>query len=448
MAQQTRPARGMRDFLPDDVRRRDYVIGVIEEVYRRYGFEPLETPALENIETLTGKYGEEGNKLIFKVLRRGEHESSGETDLALRYDLTVPLARVVAEHRGKLPKFFKRYQIQPVWRADRPARGRFREFYQCDVDAIGSRSPLVEVEMLSAVSEVLQRLGFSDFTIQLNHRDLLTALLNGAGVDASLHATALVAIDKLDKIGHDGVRDEMVSRGVARESAETTLSAFEDVGAFDALVTRERHGAAAHRNVVEIMRLAESTAARGHVTLTPRLARGLSYYTGAIMEVAVPDLAGSLGGGGRYDGLIGMFSGEPIPACGFSLGLERILVVMTERNMFPPQLVNTSADVMVTLFEGEPIEEALKLAADLRSAGLRVDVYPEADKLGKQFKYAASRGVKFVTIEGGDERARGVVTVKNMTTGDQQIVERLAVADVLKADVGPGRYARANDNEH
>src|SRR5918999_941844 len=173
----TRPARGMRDFLPEDVRRREYVIGVIEDVYRRYGFEPLETPALENIETLTGKYGEEGNRLIFKVLRRGEHEGSGETDLALRYDLTVPLARVVAEHRGRLPRFFKRYQIQPVWRADRPARGRFREFYQCDVDAIGSTSPVVEVEILAAVSEVLRTLGFDDFTIQLNHRELLTAML-------------------------------------------------------------------------------------------------------------------------------------------------------------------------------------------------------------------------------------------------------------------------------
>jgi histidyl-tRNA synthetase len=421
----------MRDFLPEDVRRRDFVIGVVKDVYRRYGFEPLETPALENIETLTGKYGEEGNKLIFKVLRRGEHESSGETDLALRYDLTVPLARVVAEHRGKLPKFFKRYQIQPVWRADRPARGRFREFYQCDVDAIGSTSPVVEVEMLSAVSEVLQRLGFTDFTIQLNHRELLTALLNGAGVNAELHGTALVAIDKLDKIGRDGVRDDMVARGVSQESAETALSAFEDIDAFHALVTRDERGAAAHANVAEIMRLAEATGARGHVALTPRLARGLSYYTGAIMEVAVPDLAGSLGGGGRYDGLIGMFSGEQIPACGFSLGLERILVVMTERNMFPAELVTAAADVMVTVFEGAPVEDALTLAADLRNAGLRVDVYPEADKLGKQFKYAASRGVKFVTIEGGDERARGVVTVKNMTTGEQEVVERVRVADLL-----------------
>src|SRR5215204_4252849 len=244
MRQLTGPARGMRDFLPDDVRRRQYVIAVVRRVYERYGFEPLETPALENIETLTGKYGEEGNKLIYKVLRRGEGEASGETDLALRYDLTVPLARVVAEHRGKLPRFFKRYQIQPVWRADRPARGRFREFYQCDVDAIGSTSPVVEAEMLSAVSDVLQRLGFADFTIQLNHRALLTALLNGAGIDPSLHTTALVAIDKLDKIGRDGVRDEMTARGVAEQSAGEVLDAFENLDAFDRLVAQEEGGAA------------------------------------------------------------------------------------------------------------------------------------------------------------------------------------------------------------
>lgn len=421
----------MRDFLPDDVRRRQYVIGIVEDVYRRYGFEPLETPALENIETLTGKYGEEGNKLIFKVLRRGEHEASGETDLALRYDLTVPLARVVAEHRGKLPKFFKRYQIQPVWRADRPARGRFREFYQCDVDAIGSRSPVVEVEMLAAVSEVLQKLGFNDFTIQLNHRALLTALLNGAGIDASLHTTALVAIDKLDKIGRDGVRDEMIARGVSRDGAARVLDAFEDIETFDRIVTQEEGGAAARRNIARILELAEATPARGHVKLTPRLARGLSYYTGAIMEVAVADLAGSLGGGGRYDGLIGMFSGEQIPACGFSLGLERIIVVMTERNMFPADLAAASADVMVTLFEGEPIEESLRLAHELRAAGLRVDVYPEPDKLGKQFKYASGRGVRLVTVAGADERVRGEITVKDMASGEQTAVPRAEAAAAI-----------------
>ena len=226
MPEQTRPARGMRDFLPEDVRRRDYVIGVIEAVYRRYGFEPLETPALENIETLTGKYGEEGAKLIFKVLRRGEHEASGEPDLALRYDLTVPLARVVAEHRGKLPRFFKRYQIQPVWRADRPARGRFREFYQCDVDAIGSRSPVVEAEVCAAVSDVLRTLGFTDFVVRLNHRVLLRGMLESFGVPLELHDQALIAVDKLDKIGTDGVATELSTRGVAPGSIDRLLAAY------------------------------------------------------------------------------------------------------------------------------------------------------------------------------------------------------------------------------
>src|SRR5437588_7789322 len=205
MPAKTQPARGMRDFLPADVRRREYVIGVVREVYERYGFEPLETPAVENIETLLGKYGEEGNQLIFKILKRGEHERTGEADLALRYDLTVPLARVVAEYGDKLPRFFKRYQIQPVWRADRPARGRFREFYQCDVDCIGTRSPVIEAELCAAASDALDALGFRDFIIRLNHRQVLAGLMDAAGIGADRHADALVAIDKLDKIGRAGV---------------------------------------------------------------------------------------------------------------------------------------------------------------------------------------------------------------------------------------------------
>ena len=429
-SQQTRPARGMRDFLPADVRRREYVIRIVSDIYQRYGFEPLETPSLENIETLMGKYGEEGNKLIFKVLRRGEHEASGETDLALRYDLTVPLARVIAEYRGQLPKFFKRYQIQPVWRADRPARGRFREFFQCDVDAIGSRSPVVETEMLAAVSDVLKRLGFDDFTIQLNHRQLLTATLNRAGIEPSLHAAALVALDKLDKIGADRVIEEMVSRNVPREAAKTVLDNA-DSGEFGSF--SDEQGSVAVQNLREVTELCESTAAAGHVKFAPFLARGLSYYTGAIMEVTVPDLAGSLGGGGRYDGLIGMFLGEDVPACGFSLGLERILVVMTERKMFPPDVEQASADVLLTVFDQSTIPEVLKLAAELRGAGIRVEVYPEPDKLGKQMKYAATRKIRFAAILGGDEIGRGEVTLKNLETGVQQSVPRTAVADLVKA---------------
>jgi histidyl-tRNA synthetase len=428
-SQQTRPARGMRDFLPEDVRRREYVIGVVSRVYQQYGFEPLETPALENIDTLTGKYGDEGNKLMFKVLRRGEHESSGETDLALRYDLTVPLARVVAEYRGTLPKFFKRYQIQPVWRADRPARGRFREFFQCDVDAIGSRSMVVETELCAAVSEVLRRLGFDDFTIQLNHRDLLTALLDGAGVETALHGTALVAVDKLDKVGVAGVRAELTARGVSETSAEALLAAFEDQARLTALVGESERGRKASAEIAEIMTLAAATPAAGRIRFSPRLARGLSYYTGAIMEVAVPDLAGSLGGGGRYDGLIGMFLGEHVPACGFSLGLERILVVMGERRMFPAQVQRASADVLLTLFDAATIADALALAAEWRAAGIRVELYPEPDKLGKQMKYAAARGIPFAAVLGGDELARGDVTLKDLATGTQESVARAAVMD-------------------
>jgi histidyl-tRNA synthetase len=424
----------MRDFLPEDVRRRRHVIDVVRAVYERYGFEPLETPALENIETLTGKYGEEGNQLIYKVLRRGEGASTGETDLALRYDLTVPLARVVADNRGKLPKFFKRYQIQPVWRADRPARGRFREFYQCDVDAIGSTSPVVETEMIAAVCEVLQALGFKDFVVQLNHRALLTAMLDASGVAAAKHEDALIAIDKLDKIGRDKVGEDLVARGIDRVAADACLSAFEDVAAFDAMVNRSETGAAARKNVADIMALAESTPAAGHVKFTPRLARGLSYYTGAIMEIAVEGI-GSLGGGGRYDGLIGMFSGEQIPACGFSLGLERILVVMGERNMFPGDLQAPGPDVLVTIFEEALTAESLRFASELRAGGFRVEVYPDALRggkdLGKAFKYGDARRARFVAVLGQDEVSRGDVKIKNLATGEQQSVLRSAVTALL-----------------
>lgn len=428
----TRPARGMRDFLPEDVRRREYVMGIVSSVYERYGYERLETPALENIETLMGKYGEEGNKLIFKVLRRGEHEASGETDLALRYDLTVPLARVVAEYRGQLPRYFKRYQIQPVWRADRPARGRFREFFQCDVDAIGSRSMVVEAELCAAVCDVLVALGFRAFTIRLNHRAVLSGLLEAVGIPAALHGSALVAIDKLDKIGTDKVCAELVTRGVEESAARLAMETFGSAITLDRAADRLADVPDAQLGVhqlQEILRLSGSTSASGFVRFDPGLARGLSYYTGAIMEVAVPDLAGSLGGGGRYDGLIGMFLGEDVPACGFSLGLERILVVMSERKMFPSEIEQASADVLMTLFDTSTIPESLKLATELRAGGLRVDVYPEPEKLGKQMKYASTRKIGFAAILGGDEIGRGEVTIKNLDTGEQTSVPR---SDVIR----------------
>jgi histidyl-tRNA synthetase len=447
----------MRDFLPEDVRKREYVIGVIKDVYERYGFEPLETPAAENIETLMGKYGEEGNQLIFKILKRGVHEGSGEADLALRYDLTVPLARVVAEYRDKLPKFFKRYQIQPVWRADRPARGRFREFYQCDVDVLGSRSMVVEAEICAAAAEVLTKLGFDDFCIRLNHRKVLTGILGVAGVALEQHEAALIALDKLDKIGSDGVAKELVSRGIPDAVAQklldffTTLTGLEEaaeivvgedvdqkqlalnkavLGRIVEFVDDNEMGALGVAEVQSILDYASAAGIATRVSIDPSLARGLSYYTGAIMEISVRDLPGSLGGGGRYDNLVGMFAGQDIPACGFSLGLERILVVMSERDMFPANVSSSPAEVMVAIWNEESIGDSVKLAQELRQGGLRVDLYPEADKLGKQFKYASSRDVHFVVVIGDDERARGEVSVKDLRSGVQQTVKR---ADLLSA---------------
>ena len=433
----TKPPAGTRDFLPDDVRRREHVVGVIRGVYERHGFEPLETPAFENIETLLGKYGEEGNKLIFKILKRGEHEHTGEADLALRYDLTVPLARVVAQYQNELPKFFKRYQIQPVWRADRPAKGRFREFYQCDIDALGSTSPVVEAELLAAVCDSLAALGFGDFVVRLNHRRVLGGVLDAAGIPPAQQGDALVAIDKLDKIGPDGVAKEFAARGIPARAGTLALETFalkasSNADALGALAATASAEAAGIANLTAIVELCEGTAAAGRVRIDPSLARGLSYYTGAIMEVAVPDLAGSLGGGGRYDNLVGMFLGRDVPACGFSLGLERIIVVMTERRMFPPAVAGGGVDVMVTLWNAEAEGDALRLAADLRRAGLRVDVYPEADKLAKQLKYASTRGVPMVAVIGDNERGRGEVAIKDMRSGDQTPVPRAAAAAFIE----------------
>ncbi|MEP6705480.1 MAG: ATP phosphoribosyltransferase regulatory subunit, partial [Acidobacteriota bacterium] len=333
MSAKTNPARGMRDFLPADVRKREYVIGVIKDVYESYGFEPLETPAVENLETLTGKYGEEGNQLIFKILKRGEKlkesvesvesiesiESIGSvessesnelgrldrpdrpdrpdrldrldrlSDLALRYDLTVPLARVVANRKNDIPKFFKRYQIQPVWRADRPAKGRFREFYQCDVDAIGSSSTVVEAELISAVSEILRRLGFSDFVVRINHREILTDILDTAGIPKELHADALVAIDKLDKIGSEGVATELSLRGVEETAAGVLLDIFEQTQKIigegkdiNRTIVSNLINIVSNEVLTEIGQVLKF-AANAPIQIDPSLARGLSYYTGMIM---------------------------------------------------------------------------------------------------------------------------------------------------------------------
>ena len=445
----TKPPSGMRDYLPETVAQRRYVMAKIERVFQRYGFLPLETPAIENLTTLLGKYGEEGDQLLFRLLHRGdklsralEKESTEAGDLAelgLRYDLTVPLARVVAQYGNSLPRFFKRYQIQPVWRADRPAKGRFREFYQCDVDLTGTISLLAEAEVMNAVSDALLDLGFTNFTIALNHRVLLRSMIEAAAIDPSLEGSALMAIDKLDKIGVDGAQEELIQRGIVQESAQrllgmTTSTTGADNGSIlESLRAQlsQPEAQQALNDLETLLALTSDAPAGSHIRLAPALARGLSYYTGPIFEVVSTDFSGSLGGGGRYDNLVGMFSNKQVPAVGFSLGLERILLLLEERDLFPA--LQLAAQVMVCILPHTPLPPAVGLASRLRQAGITVDVYPEQSKLGRQISAADSLQIPYVLILGPDEVERQTYTLKNLATGEQQTLAEDALIAALRS---------------
>ncbi|MBV9279073.1 MAG: histidine--tRNA ligase, partial [Chloroflexi bacterium] len=436
--------------LPLDVLQRDFVVEVVERVYQRYGFEPLETPAMERLSTLTGKYGEEGDQLIFRLLKRGQQlagvlrDTPTESSLSeegLRYDLTVPLARVIAEYRHQLPPIFKRYQIQPVYRAERPAKGRFREFYQCDVDIVGTRSLLAEAEELSAACEVLQELGFRDdasFALRLNHRWVLKGLMEVAGVEPDLEGEAMVAIDKLDKIGLDGVRRDLQGRGIGEAAAARLLGHMaaapkENDEVLDWLGRVVSGSDAGTRGVAELRTLlsfAHRTPAARYLRVDPYLARGLSYYTGAIFEIVAPDVSGSLAGGGRYDDLLGMFAGQSIPACGISLGLERIILVMNERGMFPDRLAGRP-EVLVTQFDETTAAASLELAHRLRAGGVRTDLYPDFKGYGAQFKYADRRNIRFAALLGTRELEEHVVAIRDLLTGDQVDVPRDEIREWL-----------------
>ena len=425
------PASGTRDFLPDEVARRDAAFGVIREVFSAYGFAPMDTPAFERLDVLMGKYGEEGDKLIFKILRRGEHEDTGEADLALRYDLTVPMARFVARYGGELGEPFKRYAIAPVWRADRPGKGRFREFYQCDVDTVGSDSLVADAEMLLAITEVLDALGLEGFQVDLNSREALHGLIAAYGIPAELDGTTLVAIDKLDKIGADGVAAELRERGVP---AEAVAAMVDDLGSDDPggrlrerIASTER-GATGLDQVDTVLDLVAPNMAGGTIGFAPALARGLSYYTGPIFEIRHADLNASLAGGGRYDGLVGMFSNRDIPATGGSLGIERILLLLEETatgSAAPP--------VLVTVLDDDLRADALALATRIRREGaIHADLYAASGRLGKQFKYADRRGIRYAVIRGSDERDAGTVSVKDLTTGEQVSVAEAELIDHLR----------------
>ena len=418
-------ARGTRDLLPAQMHARLHVIGIFRDIFRRYGFEPLETPAFERIETLMGKYGDEGEKLIFRILERGEGGREGKADLALRYDLTVPLARVVAQHTT-LPMPFKRYQIQPVWRADKPQHGRFREFYQCDVDVVGVSSRVADAECVALVSDALSALGFADYQIKVNHRKLLSAIVAAAGA-ADREGEVLVAIDKLDKIGVDGVSKELSERGFAPEVLTKLWEILAAPGDLAAVAAAVGDGAdAPAAELRELFAHASALGAKNYV-FDATLARGLGYYTGAVFETVITGGGvGSVSGGGRYDGLVGMFSKRDVPAVGVSLGLERLLVVMEERGMLPTG--GTATQVLVTRFSAELDGASLAAAAALRAAGVAVETWAGAPgKLGNQFKLADGRGIPYAVVIGPDEAAAGLVNLKNLKTGEQV---KLPVAEV------------------
>jgi histidyl-tRNA synthetase len=411
--------KGTRDLLPQQMNNRMQVIQTVRGVFERFGFQPLETPAFERIETLMGKYGDEGDKLIYRILKRGEGGKRGEVDLALRYDLTVPLARMMAMNPG-LPLPFKRYQIQPVWRADRPQKGRFREFYQCDVDIIGTESRLAEAECLAVVYHCFSELGFSKFTIRLNDRRILHAMATAIGAEDQ-ETSMLQAIDKLDKIGRDGVARELVARGFSEEQAKQLFAMLDGE-----TIPGTSEVEAELDQVVQSARALG--VADGIIQRDRTLARGLDYYTGPVYETVVtePNI-GSLSGGGRYDELIGMFSGRPVPAVGVALGLERIIVVMEELGMLPSSACRTQ--VFVARFSAETETATLAATNQLREAGLRTRLSLKGGKIGKQLKTADRLGIPWALIVGPDEAASSMVQLKNLTTGEQHV---LPVEDAVK----------------
>ena len=427
MANVPQVLRGMRDFLPDRMILRQHVVNVFRGVFERFGFEPLDTPAIEYAETLEGKYGEEADKLIYKF------EDRGGRKVGLRYDLTVPLARVVALDPD-LPKPFKRYQIAPVWRAERPQKGRYREFWQCDVDTVGSSSMLADAEILAVLYNALVELGFKQFTMRVNNRKVLKGIAATAGVPDGEEANVLRSVDKLDKVAEEGVRAELAEKGFATEVVDRLFRLITpgegDVlaGLRDALKDHPE----ALEGVKELEQVREFLGAQGvpeqFYRLDMAMVRGLDYYTGPIFETVVEEpRIGSITGGGRYDHLVGIFLGRDIPAVGSTLGLERIVDVMEALGLFPE--AKTLTQVLVTVFDEASAPEAVRLATELRAAGVRTEVMlSEKGGFKKQLAYANAKGIPLVALLGPDEVARGEVTLRSMSDGSQQSVPRAEVA--------------------
>jgi histidyl-tRNA synthetase len=404
--------------------KRQYVINIVTNIFEKYGFEPLETPTLELWETLSGKYGEEGDRLTYRFTDRGDRE------VGLRYDLTVPLSRVIAMY-PELPKPFKRYQIQPVWRADKPQKGRFREFYQCDIDVVGSESMLAEAEILTAIYEILKQLGFSDFSMRINSRKILSGIAEVSDVAREQEPVLARCIDKLDKIGPESVEQELISNGIDPEKASHIMKLLrldgsngERIDRISDILKSSETGTMGVREMRDLFSYLRNYGIPDSVLLFDLfLARGLDYYTGPIFETVVekPKI-GSITGGGRYDKLIGLFSGIDFPATGCSIGLERIVTVMDELNMFPDTL-QTPVKVLVTVFDDDSLLYSLRIVRQLREADINSEIYTGASKLRGQIGLANDKSIPLVIIAGSNEIKADQLNIKNMITGEQRTVE-------------------------
>jgi histidyl-tRNA synthetase len=447
MASKPSIPKGTRDFSPAEVAKRQYIISIIKNNFEKFGFQPIETPSFENSDTLMGKYGEEGDRLIFKILNSGDYldkVSSDElqtvnykqltskiSEKALRYDLTVPFARYVVQHQNEIEFPFKRYQIQPVWRADRPQKGRFREFYQCDADVVGSKSLWQEVELVQLYDAVFTDLGLKGVKIKINNRKILSGIAEVIGAKDKL-IDFTVALDKLDKIGEEGVKKEMIEKGISENAIEKVQPLFnftgsisEKINQLSSLLASSDEGM---KGVKELQFICDNVAKLGLkesiLDLDVTLARGLNYYTGAIFEVAPPKSVamGSIGGGGRYDDLTGIFGLKDMSGVGISFGLDRIYLVVEELNLFPETVVASSKALFVNYGEKEAFY-ALEAITKLRASNIKVELYPDSVKVGKQFMYADKRQIPFAVIVGETEMNEGKYALKNLVSGEQVLVD-------------------------
>ena len=446
MASKPSIPKGTRDFSPTEVAKRNYIIQIIKNNFEKFGFQPIETPSFENSDTLMGKYGEEGDRLIFKILNSGDYlakanathlENKDSTKLttsisekALRYDLTVPFARYVVQHQNDIEFPFKRYQIQPVWRADRPQKGRFREFFQCDADVVGSQSLWQEVELVQLYDTVFTALGLEGVTIKINNRKILSGIAEVIGASDKL-IDFTVALDKLDKIGEDGVKKEMIEKGISEDAIEKVQPLFnftgtisEKINQLSVLLAASTEGM---KGVEELRFICDNVTSLGLSTavldLDVTLARGLNYYTGAIFEVAPPKSVamGSIGGGGRYDDLTGIFGLKNMSGVGISFGLDRIYLVVEELNLFPETVTATSKALFINYGDSEA-SYAMKAIKELRNAGIKVELYPDATKVAKQFQHADKRGIPFAIIVGEQELNSNSYSLKNLVSGEQALL--------------------------